>query len=105
MNAKRTGKPDGLINVLLDSSAEFGDRDDAAMDLGAFDESHAFDALYSIASDPGADADLQERCGESLAQICRRQSRSGNDFVDRLSPSARRLFVATLNQTSATGHA
>lgn len=42
---RTVSQPQGLISVLLDENAEYGDRDDAAMDLGAFDEPQAEDGL------------------------------------------------------------
>src|SRR5204863_9158536 len=59
----RVEQPQGLISVLLDRGAEFGDRDDAAMDLGAFDDQSAFDALLAVATDPTEDSDLHDTCG------------------------------------------
>ena len=68
-------QPQGLIDVLLDKRPENYDRDDAALDLGAYDEPDAEEALFQVATDPATDDDLADRCGESLANIwCRKQS-------------------------------
>ena len=66
-------QPQGLISVLLDTNAEFGDRSDAAMDLGEFDDEAAEEALASVANDPSSDADIVELCRESLAEISARK--------------------------------
>ena len=63
----------GLINDLLDTNAEFGDRSDAAMDLGQFDGETAEQALASVANDPRCDVDLVELCRESLTEISARK--------------------------------
>lgn len=62
-------QPAGLISVLLDRLAPFGDRSDAAMDLGAFDEPEAAAALKQLAEDATEDPDLVEQCRESLMDI------------------------------------
>lgn len=41
-------QPHELISVLLDSNAEHGDCDDAAMDLGSFDDPQAEEALLHV---------------------------------------------------------
>jgi|SRR5918992_846519 hypothetical protein len=66
-------QPAGLIGVLLDAGAEFGDRDDAALDLGEFDEPEAEAALLAVAADPATDLALAEMCVESLAEIWARK--------------------------------
>ena len=66
-------QPRGLISVLLDRSAEFADRHDAAMDLAAFDEPAALAALLSITNDPDEDAEIVEEAERSLQEIRRRQ--------------------------------
>ena len=62
-----TKQPEGLLSVLLDLKAPVGDRDDAAMDLSAFDE--ALPALITIASREGEDPMVVESCGESIGEI------------------------------------
>lgn len=70
-------QPEGLISVLQDQSAPFGDRDDAAMDLAAFDEPGALLALESVADDPATDRDLVESCRDSLVEIRQRSAGTG----------------------------
>ncbi len=62
-------QPAGLISVLLNRLAPFGDRSDAAMDLGAFNEPEAAAALNQIADDATEDPDLVAECRESLMDI------------------------------------
>lgn len=69
MRKTPTAQPQGLIGVLLNTTAEYGDRDDTAMDLGAYDEPEAEEALLKVASDPVTDAALAETCGKSLGEI------------------------------------
>ena len=44
-------QPQGLIEVLLDVTASEADRDDAAMDLAAYDEPEVEDALIQVGAD------------------------------------------------------
>jgi hypothetical protein len=45
-------KAAGLIEVLLDVNARVDERDDAAIDLGEYDDDRALKALLSIVLDP-----------------------------------------------------
>jgi len=74
MRRVQVQQPQGLISVLLNSNAEYGDRDDAAMDLGSFDDPQAEDALLKVALDSSTDPDLADRCRESLMEIQRRKN-------------------------------
>lgn len=65
-------QPAGLISVLVNRLAPFGDRSDAAMDLGAFDEPEAAAALIQVATDATENQDQVEECRESLMDIQRR---------------------------------
>jgi hypothetical protein len=77
MMRSKVKQPDGLIHVLLNRNADLGDRDDAAMDLAAFDQPEVQHVLAQIALDMTTDATLAESCAESLAEIwCR------NDNLD-----------------------
>ncbi len=66
-------QPDGLIDVLLDRDAPFGDRHDAAMDLADYDNPEAINALTKVKDDPSEDADIAEEAGQSLLEIDRRK--------------------------------
>lgn len=50
---KRTmDKVDLLVDILLDETASVSERDDAAMDLGKFNDDRALNGLLKIALDP-----------------------------------------------------
>lgn len=65
---------EGLISVLLDRSAEFGDRHDAAMDLAGFDEPEVWEALTRVKNDPNEEQDIVEEAEQSLLEIQRRKA-------------------------------
>ena len=69
-------QPAGLISVLLDKHAEFGDRDDAGMDLEFYDTPESISALLEIVEDPHADEDLRDTCKESLQGIYRNRAKA-----------------------------
>ena len=85
-------QPAGLISVLLDSAAEFGDRHDAAMDLAEYDDPAAEQALLRIALDATADGDLADESGHSLSQIWRRAGKHDASLVAQMHPEARKFF-------------
>lgn len=86
----------GLIQVLLDSSAEYGDRHDAAMDLGAFDSDAVESALARIACDASADEGLADATGESLADLWCRRGRFNETILVSLGPISRRIALGTM---------
>ena len=86
-------QPAGLIAVLLDADAPFGDRDDAAMDLGGYDEPEAEVALTTIVVDAAEDEELIDTAGESLWQIWNRQGKFDAALVARMHPAARKFFA------------
>lgn len=72
---KSPDQPAGLISVLRDARLDDADRDDAAMDLRAFDEPEVRSILSEVATDPVTDPDLADTAAESLAEIwCRTKS-------------------------------
>jgi hypothetical protein len=85
-------QPAGLISVLLDTAAEFGDRHDAAMDLAEYDDPSAEQALLRIALDSAADDDLADEAGHSLSQIWRRAGKQDSSLVAQMHPEARKFF-------------
>jgi len=89
---KPTAQPGGLIAVLLDTSAEFGDRSDAAMDLGAFDEPAAEEALLTIVQSETEDEGIVDSAGESLWQVWTRKGKYDAEMVARMHPAARKFF-------------
>ena len=78
--------------MLFDTSAELGDRLDAAMDLGLFDEPAAEQALLRIVLDASADGDLADEAGNSVCEIWSRQGKYDADLVARMHPEARKFF-------------
>lgn len=58
-----------LIEILLDNSSSISERDDAAMDLSAFDSEDVIDALLKIGKDNSVDDVILYSVGESLAEI------------------------------------
>ena len=85
-------QPSGLISVLLDQSAEFGARDDAAMDLGAYDGSEVEEALLKVVLDHLENDDLVDSAVESLAEVWLRSGYENPDLVEKMHPVARRLL-------------
>jgi hypothetical protein len=93
-------QPTGLIRVLLDANAEFGDRHDAAMDLSAFDGDRVEEVLAQLACDERVDEGLADACGESLAEIwCRKGAVTSQIFI-KLTPVSLRTALATLRACS-----
>ena len=89
-----------LIKVLLDEKAEYGDRHDAAMDLGAFDGKEAEAALAQVGCNSDADEDLADACGESLAEMWLRAGNINEAVLVRLVPASLRIALATLRARS-----
>jgi hypothetical protein len=61
---------DGLVGVLLDRSAREDERDDAAMDLAAFDVPRALEALMIVESNRREDLNLLDSCGAAATTRC-----------------------------------
>lgn len=89
---KEAQQPSGLISVLLDKSREFGDRDDAAMDLGSYDGSDVEEALLKVVMDHSEDEDIVDRAVESLAEVWLRTGCENPELVEKMHPVARKLF-------------
>ena len=89
-------QPQGLISVLNNTSAEFGDREDAAMDLGGYDEPEAEDALTKVILDPTTDPSLAETVGESLAEIWSRKNDLNIDVLQELSGEVLLITLGTI---------
>jgi len=95
-----SNQPGGLIQVLLDEKAEYGDRHDAAMDLAAYDAEEVEDALASVACDPATDVDLAEECGASLAEVWCHRNVVTKAVLMKLTPSSLPIAMATLRARS-----
>lgn len=80
---------DQLIMILLDESARIDERDDAAMDLGKFDDDRALRALLSVVLDPKTDPFILDVCGESIAEIWVRRNRFDFNSYKNMPPTAR----------------
>ena len=81
-------QPQGLIEVLLDVTASEADRDDAAMDLVAYDEPEVEEALIRVAADLSNPSSVAASCGESLAEIWIRKRKLNHAALQRLSREA-----------------
>ena len=81
-------QPQGLIEVLLDVTAAEADRDDAAMDLAAYDEPEVEEALIRVGADSSTPNSVAASCGESLAEIWIRNKTLNLDALKRLQGEA-----------------
>ena len=82
-----------LVLVLLDKSAPFGDRHDAAMDLGGHDSLEVERALMQVAADCTEENEIADAAGESLWSMWVRAGNDFPDFVSAFHPEARKFFV------------
>ncbi len=83
-----TKQPQGLIKGLLIKNDDVAGRDDAAMDLGAYDEPEVEQALIQVASDPETEPVVVRSCAESLVEIWIRQERLPEKVLPHLRPEA-----------------
>lgn len=81
---------DYLIRVLQDKSIDLGIRDDAAMDLGTYDEPRVLEILLQTAMDFEEDEMILESCGESIKEIWLRKGAYSPVALDRFAPAAQR---------------
>ena len=58
-----------LIEILLDPNARIDERDDAAMDLGKYNDDRALNALISTTLGSNYEEFIMDTCGESIAKI------------------------------------
>ena len=93
MRTPKLEQPHGLVAVLANRGSEFGDRHDAAMDLGAFDQPEAEAALLAVASDLTEDPDIADAAGESLWAVWSRKGKSEPGLVATMHPEARKFFA------------
>jgi hypothetical protein len=78
-----------LAKVLLDKSAPLADRDDAAMDLGAYNDDVALEVLIKVARDPTEDEMILSSCGTSIADIWYARGEGNREVLDSLTKEAR----------------
>lgn len=91
-------QPAGLIAVLTERQAEFGDRLDAAMDLGEFNEPEAYTALAGRVIDPEEDSEIARECALSLVDIWRRRGRGDDQLMTTMTPEARAIAEEALSR-------
>lgn len=89
-------QPEKLIRILLDEDADPVIRDDAATDLGNYEDPEAEKALLEIACNPEEDDELSDCCGESLAEIWSRKEELDLEKFARLNNVARKIAASTL---------
>ena len=94
-------QPAGLISVLLEPQARRDERDDAAMDLSAFDSPDALAALIRVATCTREDAVLLDSCGQSVAEIWLRRGHVDVEALDRMAAPAQKSAIDTLAGTAA----
>lgn len=83
-------QPAGLIKVLTNVEAPYGDRSDAAIGLRYYDEPPAEAALRDVLKET-SDLDLADWCAESLAIIWERTGRHGEPYIRQLDDRKRVL--------------
>jgi hypothetical protein len=86
-----------LIDVLLDESADIAERDDAAIDLGEYDDDRALAALAQVAVMTDSEI-LASSCGESLAQMWIRKGSFDPQTVHSLHGPAKRELRELFSQ-------
>lgn len=91
-------KIDGLIEVLLDNTAREDERDDAAMDLGRFNDERAFQALLKIATNANENEIILDSCGESIAEILIMRKEFRTEVIETLAPIARETAKAFIRE-------
>jgi HEAT repeat protein len=83
-----------LIEILLDRQARIDERDDAAIDLGSFDDESALQALVIVASDASESEIVLASCGESIGSIWQRRATWSQELLEKMTPTARREIKA-----------
>jgi hypothetical protein len=73
-----------LIDILLDPTAREDEKDDAAMDLGDYDDDKALDVLLRVVSDSEGQGIVAASCGESIARILVRKNEFRSDILKSL---------------------
>lgn len=82
-------KVERLINILLDNTARENERDDAAMDLGMFNDDRALAALLQVASNPHENKMILDSCGVSIGEILIKKEQYDLAVLDQLAPIAK----------------
>lgn len=79
-----------LIDVLFDENANVSEKDDAAMDLAAYDDPEIIQHLVKKGSDEKEDSVVLNSCKESLAEIWIRNDSFNQEMFNLLSPIAKK---------------
>lgn len=86
-----------IIEVLLNRNAREDERDDAAMDLGNYDDDRALSALIKVATDPSENSEMiLNSCGESIASIFLKKEVRMQSIIHTLLPIARDGALAVI---------
>lgn len=81
-----TDRIDLLTEILNDVTAREDERDDAAMDLGDYDDGRALSALLEFISNPKNDEMILDSCYDSIAQILTRRTAFDLNLYQKLDP-------------------
>jgi hypothetical protein len=98
MDPMTNSSASALISVLLDGTAREDERDDAAMDLSAFDEPEVHAALARVATDPAESELVAGSAGESLAELWAARGAVDRAVFERLVPVARAEAAGVLGR-------
>jgi HEAT repeat protein len=93
-----TDQVDLLIDILFDNTAREDERDDAAMDLGRYDDDKALNALLLIASNLNENDTVLDSSGESIAKILTRRKELNKDIFENLHPIAKRAAYSFIKE-------
>lgn len=88
-----------LVKILLDINARIDERDDAAMDLGDYDDDRGLNALIAIATNPSEELFIMDACGASIAEILVRRNEFRKDVIKRLYGPAKHEAEAYIRNT------
>ena len=88
-----------LIDILLNRKAPEDERDDAAMDLGLYDDDGVLQALILVGSDPEEISEIVlNSCGESIATILIKRKQNNKLIFDYLSEIARKAAASVIEK-------
>lgn len=82
-------KIDNISEILLDQTATESERDDAAMDLGQYDDDRALKTLLFVGSNLNDDPVVMSSCGESIAAIWIRRDKFDSKSYNTLNETAK----------------
>ena len=88
LSKKMTDIVDLLIELLFDSTAREDEKHDAIMDIGAYNDDRALNALLQIAVDPNENDTILDACGESIAEIWTKRNQFNVEAYKKLRPCA-----------------